>query len=101
VHADLPGLKKEEISVDIDSNVLTLKVDHEEKKEESQAADPKEEGSTTWHRSERSRVFVKRSVKLPEAADTSSGKASYTDGVLSIQFPKKALAPPPTKLTIA
>jgi HSP20 family protein len=83
VHADLPGLKKEEITVDINNNVLTRKVDREEKQEESQAADPEKEGSTIFHCSERSRVSVTRSVKLPEAADTAAGKASYTDGVLS------------------
>jgi HSP20 family protein len=100
VHADLPGMKKEEIRVDIDNNVLTLRVDHEEKKEETNSEDPKREGATTWHRTERSRVYVKRSITLPEAADTAAGKASYNDGVLSIHFPKKAPAAPATKLTI-
>jgi hypothetical protein len=50
VHADLPGMKKEEIQVDIDNNVLTLKVDHEEKKEETNSEDPKRKGATTWYR---------------------------------------------------
>jgi HSP20 family protein len=100
VHADLPGLKKEEINVDIDNNVLTLTVDHAEKKEETSTEDPKQEGSTTWHRTERSRVYVKRSIMLPETADTAAGKASYSNGVLSVHFPKKALAAPPTKLPI-
>jgi HSP20 family protein len=99
VHADLPGMKKEEIDIDIDNSVLTLKVNHEEKKEESRTEDPKE-GGATWHRTERSRVFVKRSIMLPEAADTASGKASYNDGVLSIHFAKKALPAPSTKLQI-
>jgi HSP20 family protein len=100
VHADLPGMKKEEIDIDIDNNVLTLKVDHEEKKEETSSEDPKQKGATTWHRTERSRVYVKRSIMLPEAADTAAGKASYNNGVLSIHFPKKAPAAPATKLTI-
>lgn len=85
--------------MDLDKNVLTLRVDHEEKTEESHSGDPKE-GAATWHRSERSRMFVKRSIRLPEATDTAAGSASYTDGVLSIKFPKKTLADAPTKLAI-
>jgi HSP20 family protein len=100
VQADLPGLKKEEISVDIDNNVLTLKVAHEEKKEETRTDDPEKEGATTWHRTERSRVYVMRSIVLPEAANTDAAKATYNNGVLSINFPKKAPAPPPIKLSI-
>jgi HSP20 family molecular chaperone IbpA len=88
VHADLPGMKKEEIDIDIDNNVLTLKVNHDQKKEKSHTDDPKE-GGATWHRTESSRVFVKRSIMLPEATDTASGKASYNDGVLSIHFFEK------------
>ena len=85
------------VQVDLDKKVLTLRVQHEEK-EEGHSGDEKG-GAPTWHRSERSRMFVKRSVCLPESADTAASAASYSDGVLAIRFPKKAL-PSPTTLTI-
>ena len=92
--------------MDIEKNVLTLKVDHEEKIQENHSGEgKKQEGSepsapTIWHRTERSRLFVQRSVALPETADTSAAHASYVDGVLSITFPRKPLVESTTKLTI-
>ena len=94
------------MQVDIEKNVLTLKVDHEEKTQESHSGQSKkDEGSEatapiTWHRTERSRMFVKRSVVLPESADTSAAHAAYTGGVLAITFPKKPVVEAATKLVI-
>lgn len=86
----------------MEKNVLTLTVNLEEKKGDSTSeVSEKEEGfGTTWHHRERSSVFVKRTVQLPESADTSAASASYTDGVLIITFPKKSLAATTAKLTI-
>ena len=104
------------MQVDLDKNVLTLSISHEEKKEagndlpegsdagaaaeaDTCEAAKASEGKPTWHRSERSRWFVQRKVTLPECADTSTAEASYSDGVLTIKFPKRS-APPSTRLTI-
>lgn len=98
--------------MDIDKNILTLRVQREEKKqssnseeakdteEEEDASASKRKAPATWHRTERSQVFVKRSIRLPETADTTAGKASYKDGVLSITFPKKAPVDTSMKLAI-
>lgn len=90
------------MQVAIEKHVLTLKVDHEESKEEEGGADEREgqPAPPTWHRTERSRTFVQRSVRLPEAADTAHARASYADGVLTIAFPKKAPVDTTTRLTI-
>lgn len=102
------------MQVDIDNNVITLTVQqHEENKHDSNSPTPETalekeqdqakgdtDSSTTWHHTERSGVFAKRSIRLPETADTTAGNASYEDGVLSITFPKKAPVDTTMKLTI-
>lgn len=94
------------MQVDIEKNVLTLKVDHEENTQESHSAPPQQADAAdasapvTWHRTERSRMFVKRSVVLPESADTATAHASYVDGVLAITFPRKPVVDSATKLVI-
>jgi HSP20 family molecular chaperone IbpA len=101
------------LQVDIENNVLTLRV-HREKREkvgeenkEGQKKETekgeKQEASASglkWHCAERCGMFSKRSVRLPKHADTSAARASYTDGVLSIQIPKKPLADTSMKLAV-
>lgn len=41
-----------------------------------------------WHRSERSRMWARRSVRLPETARLDAIKAKYRDGVLTVAVPK-------------
>ncbi|NJR41654.1 MAG: Hsp20 family protein [Akkermansiaceae bacterium] len=87
--------------MDLEGSLLTLRVDHEENIEESHTAEQEEGGkSPTWHRTERSRLFVQRCIRLPETADTTAPDASYTDGVLSIHFPKKPPVQDSIKLAI-
>ena len=52
-----------------------------------QEKDSGEEG-TKWHRSERSRMWARRSVRLPETARLDAIKAKYQDGVLTVEVPK-------------
>lgn len=97
VHADIPGVKKEDINVDIDGNILTLSVNQKQQKE---SEEKDKDSGTTWHHSERSHFFIKRAVRLPETANTAVAKATYVDGVLAISFPKKPIEESKTKLTI-
>jgi len=85
IKADLPGLKKEELSVSVDGDVLTIKG---EKKEESES---KEEGLI---RRERSTGSFYRSVLLPNSVDVTQIKASYKNGVLELTAPKKEESKP-------
>jgi HSP20 family protein len=84
---DLPGVKQEDISISIEDNTLSVKG---ERKQEVQVS---EEG---YSRFERSYGCFQRSMLLPPTVDADRVKASYKDGVLEIQLPKKEEAKPKT-----
>ena len=84
VTADLPGVKKEDIHVDIDGAQLTLTA---EVKREKEAA----EGERVLH-SERVFGKVSRSFTLPQELDEAKAEARFRDGVLELTLPKKAAA---------
>lgn len=82
VRADLPGVNKQDIHVDIDGNHISIsaqmKSEHEEKK-----------GESVVH-SERYEGHVFRSFGLDSDVDEAKAQASYKDGVLELRLPKKA-----------
>lgn len=84
IKVDLPGLKKDEVTVDISDDALTI---HGERRRES------EEEREGFYRSERSYGSFYRVIPLPEGAITEQAKAAFRDGVLEITMP----APPATK----
>lgn len=75
-----PGLKKNDFSVDVEGNMLTISSKKEENKEEK-------EGSYT--RKEYSYSSFCRSFTLPEEVMKEKIEASYEDGVLRLILPKK------------
>jgi HSP20 family protein len=79
IKAEMPGMKKEDVKISVQNNVLILKG---EKKQE------KEEKEKNYHRIERSYGSFCRSFQLPTAVKTDKIKASYKDGVLNISLPK-------------
>ena len=91
VTAELPGLKPEEIHVDLDRDVLTITG---EKKEEH------EEKGKTFHRIERKYGTFRRAMTLPDAAEAAEVNAEYKDGVLMVVVPK-AKVTRPTKINVA
>ena len=79
IHAEIPGMKKEDIDVRVENNVLTLrgkKERHEEVKEEG------------YYRSERAYGTFSRSFSLPTTVDITKIGAEYKDGVLTLSLPK-------------
>lgn len=88
VKADLPGVKKEDIEVRVDGNLLTIRA---EKKFEE-----KEEEKDRYHRIERYYGVYQRSFTLPDRIDPEKLKARYEDGVLTLTLPKKPEAKPKT-----
>jgi HSP20 family protein len=81
--AELPGLKKEDVKVNISGNRLSLEGERKQEKEE------KKEG---FYRSERSYGRFYRSLTLPEGAKADDAKACYKDGLLEISIPLGAKA---------
>jgi HSP20 family protein len=82
VRADLPGVKKENINVRIDGNIVQIDAETQDAKE------IKEEGGKVV-RSERYYGSVSRTFSLAEDVDESKATAKYSDGVLTLELPKK------------
>ena len=82
VRADIPGVKKEDIQVDIDEDHVSVRAEVKQEKEEKK-------GEKVVY-SERSYGMVSRSFSLPAAVDAKGAKAEYKDGVLSLTLPKKS-----------
>lgn len=75
----LPGVRKEDVKVDVQDNILTITG---EKKSE------KEEKGKTWLRRESSYGSFQRCFSLPEGLHTEDVKAAYKDGVLTLTMRK-------------
>ena len=91
VHADIPGVKKDDIHVTIDGNQVSISAEVKKEKEEK-------DGDKLL-RSERYFGKVARSFTLAQDVDEGASSAKYNDGVLELVLPKKtALAA--KKLTI-
>lgn len=90
VKAELPGLTKEDISVELKDSVLTLS--GEKKIEESDATE-------RLHRTEISYGSFSRSFYVPSDIDAESIEANFEDGILQIVLPK-AEKEQPTKITV-
>ena len=81
VHAEVPGVAKEDIHVSVDGNLVTLRA--EVKQQDLQTKEEK------VLRSERYFGAVSRSFQLPMDIDQSLSKAKYDNGVLTLTLPKK------------
>jgi len=77
--AELPGITKEDISVEVKDNTLTLKG---EKKFE------KVVNEENYHRVERSYGTFQRAFTLPGTVEQDKVKAKFKDGILEITLPK-------------
>ncbi|RDX83864.1 18.5 kDa class I heat shock protein, partial [Mucuna pruriens] len=86
---DIPGLKKEEVKVQIEDDKL-LQISGERNVE-------KEDKSDTWHRVERSSGKFTRRFRLPENAKLDQVIASMENGVLTVTVPKEEVKKPHVK----
>jgi HSP20 family protein len=79
VSAEIPGVNKEDISIDIRNNHLEIKAETKEEKSEEK------EG---YVYKERRQGSFFRSLELPASVNTEKTKATYKDGILSLNLPK-------------
>lgn len=78
VHAELPGIKREDVNVEINEGRLTLSGQREQKTEDNR-------GDT--YRSERTFGSFYRAIPLPEEADAEHAQAHFENGVLEVTIP--------------
>ena len=78
VRADLPGLRKDDVKVEMTENLLMISGERKEEKEE------KEEG---FYRTERSYGTFYRQIPLPEGVKMENATATFRNGVLEIAMP--------------
>ena len=82
---DLPGMKKEDVSVEVTDGYLTLTG---ERKQET------EEKKDNFYRSEREYGSFRRTVPLPDGVKLDDVKATFADGVLEVSVPLPARPQP-------
>ncbi|KAF3967046.1 hypothetical protein ACB098_01G256600 [Castanea mollissima] len=85
--ADLPGLNKEEVNVQVVDDGRVLQISGERKEE-------KGDENVKWHMGERFRGKFLRRFRLPKNAKTDEVKASMENGVLTVTVPKQEAKKP-------
>ena len=84
VRAEVPGMKQEDIAIEFENGLLTIRGDRKLEKHEG----------VTWHRVERIYGNFSRSFTLPRSVDPEKITASYRDGILEVEVPKREEAKP-------
>ena len=77
VRADLPGMKRDDVTVEVENNVLTIS---------GERTDEHEEHRDGFYRSERSYGQFYRAIPLPEGVNTDQCEATFKDGVLEVSL---------------
>jgi HSP20 family molecular chaperone IbpA len=88
VHADTPGVKKGDIQLDIDNNILSLTVSFKDENDIE-----KEVNEVKWKMLTSSTV-MERLVRLPETSDMANVSAAHQNKVLNVTVPKKEVPRP-------
>ncbi|WP_418498360.1 Hsp20/alpha crystallin family protein [Flagellimonas sp.] len=88
----VPGMKKDDFTVEVDNDVLTIS---------SEIKSENEEKKDNYTRKEFSYSSFKRAFTLPETVDGSKIDAKYEDGILKLTLPKKQEALPKPKRLIS
>lgn len=78
VRADIPGVKPEDVKIEVQDDVLTVSGEHEERKEDKRKH---------FLRRERRYGSFRRSLALPAGVDAKAIKASTHDGVVEVTIP--------------
>ena len=82
IRADIPGVKKEDVDIQIDNNLVTIRAESKTSKEESLA-----EGR--YIRRERQQGYAARTLSLALPIDETRASAKYENGILELTLPKR------------
>ncbi len=97
---DLPGRSEKDVSIELDHNVLTISSVKEETKEEKKEEKAADHGKFKWLIRERRANQFSRRFTLPDDVDSENVKATFKNGVLLLNMPRKTL-PAPKKIAIS
>ncbi len=86
VNAEIPGVPKEDINIEVTPNNIEISAEHKESEEEKKK---------NWLRRERRSTSFYRNFDLPEEINSDEVEAEFNDGILSIMLPK--VEPKPKK----
>lgn len=92
IHAELPGIKPEDVDIEVTDSVLTLKG-------ERKASEEREDEG--WLVRESSYGSFQRSITLPESVDPATIQAKFADGVLELTVPRAFQEIKPSTVKVA
>jgi HSP20 family protein len=81
--AELPGMDEKDVNVELENNLLILRGEKKDEREEKEGA---------WHRVECSYGSFRRLVPLPAGIDADKARAKFKKGRLSVAIPKTSEA---------
>jgi HSP20 family protein len=84
VRAEVPGMRQDDIHIEFENGLLTIRGERKLEKQQG----------VTYHRIERIHGAFSRSFTLPRTIDAERISASYRDGILEVEVPKKEEAKP-------
>jgi HSP20 family protein len=85
IKVEVPEVEKDDVAITVDNGVLSIRGERKREKEEK---------GKTFHRIERSYGEFTRLFTLPENVDANNIKATFKDGMLSLEIPKTEKAKP-------
>lgn len=91
INVELPGIKKDEIKLNVSDNIVEISAEHKEQDEEKKK---------NYVRKERKELAYLRTLPLPEKVVSSKATAKLNNGILTIEIPKTNPTPKPRSSTI-
>jgi HSP20 family protein len=95
ITASLPGFRKDEVSIEFEDGDLTIAATRAEVADASG-----QDANVTWHRRERRRVNLSRTLRMPETVNGEGISATLVDGVLTVTVPQTPAVEKKTKIAV-
>lgn len=85
IEADVPGIKQQDIQLEVDGQIVTIKGERKEEVEQDE---------DRYHRVERHSGAFRRAIRIPGVFDADAAKATFENGVLRVTLPKREESKP-------